>query len=602
MSGRAAGMRETGRVVRIGCASGFWGDSSVGAPQLVRSGRIDYLVFDYLAETTMAILAAARLKRPDAGYATDFVDVTMKEVLPEIVAHGIKVISNAGGINPAACAEAIGKLAASLGLDVKVAIVEGDDVSPHMAELARQGVVDIATGEPVPARVLSANAYLGAWPIVGALDEGAQIVVTGRCVDSAVTLAPLIHEFGWSAGDLDKLSGGSLAGHIIECGCQATGGLHTDWESVPDWPNIGYPIVECHEDGTFVLSKPAGTGGLVRRACVAEQLLYEIGDPGRYVLPDVTCDWRHVVIEQTDDDHVRVSGARGLPAPATYKVSATVMDGYRCAGTMVVIGDQAAAKARRTGEAIIARTRRLLADRGHADCASATVSLLGAEDLYGPHAGPPAREVMLRVVMDHPSKEALGLFAREIAPSGTSWAPGTTTPAGGRPSPSPLIRQFSFTVAKALVDDALRLPADAAPAAAAAEVRADDDAPPPRDQGPEDGPVVEVRLLDLAWARSGDKGNTSNIGVIAREPGLLPVLWEALAPDKVRLRLGHLVQGRIERYLVPGIHGLNLVLHEALDGGGPVSRRFDPLGKSMAQLLLDMKVALPARWVPSSRR
>jgi hypothetical protein len=591
-------MHEEKAPIRIGCASGFWGDSAVGAPQLVHSGQIDYLVFDYLAETTMAILAAARLKRPDAGYATDFVDVTMKDILPEIVRRDIKVISNAGGINPAACARAIDALAASMGLHVEVAVVEGDDLSALMPDLARRGTVDMFTGEPVPARVLSANAYLGAWPIVRALAGGAQIVITGRCVDSAVTLAPLIHEFGWKASDLDRLSGGSLAGHIIECGCQATGGLHTDWRSVPDWPDIGYPIVECREDGSFVLTKPAGTGGLVRRACVAEQLLYEIGDPGRYVLPDVVCDWRDVVIEQLDDEHVRVSGARGLTPPSSYKVSATVMNGYRCAGTMVIVGDEAAAKARRTGEAIIERTRRLLRERGMGDCTSATVTLLGAEELYGPHGrGMRSREVMLRVVMDHPAKEALAVFSREIAPSGTSWAPGTTTPAGGRPSPSPLIKQFAFTVPKALVDGTGSSAGDDPPRKTNVAERVDLPSSP-RD-GPDDGATVDVRLIDLAWARSGDKGNISNVGIVARRPELLPLLWQVLTPDKVRDQLGHLVQGRIERYLVPGIHAMNLVLHDALDGGGPVSRRFDPLGKSMAQLLLETKIAVPTRLLPA---
>ena len=304
------------KIVRIGGASGFWGDSRVAAPQLVRSGRIDYLVFDYLAETTMAILVGARAKQPELGYATDFVDVAMRSVLGELAARRIRVVSNAGGIHPRACVAALEAMIAAEGLALKVAVVEGDDVSAQVATLAAAGTRDMERGDALPERVLSANAYLGATPIAAALAAGADIVVTGRVVDSALALGPLVHEFGWGASDHDLLAAGSLVGHIIECGCQATGGLFTDWEAVPDWANIGYPIAECRADGTFRITKPDGTGGLIARGAVAEQLLYEIGDPGAYVLPDVVCDFRQVTIEQDGVDHVRVAGARGARRPA----------------------------------------------------------------------------------------------------------------------------------------------------------------------------------------------------------------------------------------------------------------------------------------------
>ena len=430
----------SGRIIRIGGASGFWGDSMVAAPQLVERGRLDYLVFDYLAETTMAILAGARRKRPELGYATDFVDIAMKSVLPEVVRQGIKVVANAGGINPQGCADALSALAASMGLSPRIAVVTGDDVSGEMPRLRAAGVADMFTGEALPERILSANAYLGALPIAQALAEGADIVITGRCVDSAVTLGPLICEFGWAADDHDLMAAGSLAGHIIECGCQATGGLHTDWEAVPDWPNIGYPVLECAADGSFIVTKPEGTGGAVLRAAVAEQMLYEIGDPAAYLLPDVSCDFSDVTIEQEGPDRVRVAGARGYAPPATYKVSATMLDGFRCAGSMAIVGIDAAAKARRTGEAVLARTRAILKHLGMPDYTRTAIEIFGAEGLYGPHARTAAsREAMVRIVADHAMREALEIFAREIAPSGTSWAPGTTGPAAGRPSPSPLM-------------------------------------------------------------------------------------------------------------------------------------------------------------------
>jgi hypothetical protein len=302
-----------GRTVRIGGASGFWGDSSVGAPQLVASGQIDYLVFDYLAELTMSILAGARLKKPELGYATDFVSVAMKAVLKDVVEQGIRVVSNAGGVNPQGCADALAALAAEQGIALKIAVVSGDDVSALLPQLrqSQPPVRELHSGAALPARVLTANAYLGARPVQAALDAGAQVVITGRCVDSAVTLGVLMHEFRWQPGDFDLLAAGSLAGHIIECGCQATGGLHTDWDTVPDWPNIGYPIVECAADGGFVVTKPANTGGKLTPAVVGEQMLYEIGDPAAYLLPDVVADFTQVRIEQAGEHRVRVRGAKG---------------------------------------------------------------------------------------------------------------------------------------------------------------------------------------------------------------------------------------------------------------------------------------------------
>jgi len=588
------------KIVRIGGASGFWGDSRVAAPQLVHSGAIDYLVFDYLAETTMAILVGARAKKPELGYATDFVDVAMRSVLREVAAQGIKVVSNAGGINPHGCAKALAKLIEAEGLDLRIAVVEGDDVNAQVRDLITAGQRDMFTDEPLPERVLSANAYLGAVPIARALAAGADIVITGRCVDSAVTLGPLMHEFGWSSADFDRLAGGSLAGHIIECGCQATGGLFTDWQSVPGWATIGYPIVECRADGSFTLTKPKGTGGLIARAPVAEQLLYEIGDPGAYALPDVICDFRQVTIEPEGEDRVRVAGARGLAPTDGYKVSATAMQGFRAAGTLVIVGIDAVAKARRTAEAILERTRSLLAEAGLADFSATHVEVLGAEASYGPHgrAGA-AREVMMRVVADHADRGALELFAREIAPAGTSWSPGTTGPGGGRPSVAPLIRPLAFMLHKSAVEVsftladhrhpvAIDLHGGALPAPSVAQVLP---LVPPEDAA---AGTATVPLIRLAWARSGDKGNLSNIGVIARRAEWLPLLWDRLTPQRVRDWFAYLMRGEVERFWLPGIGAINFLLHDALDGGGPASHRLDPLGKGMAQMLLEMPIEVPA--------
>ncbi len=584
------------KLVRIGGASGFWGDSSVGAPQLVAAG-VDYLVFDYLAELTMSILAAARGKNPELGYATDFVTVTMKSILKDVAAKNIRVISNAGGVNPQACAAAIRALAAEQGVSVKVAVVLGDDVLPLIDTLRAEDVRELQSNLPLPSRVLTANAYLGALPVKRALDEGAQIVVTGRCVDSAVTLGALMHEFGWAPHEYDRLAQGSLAGHIIECGCQATGGLHTDWESVPDWPHIGYPIVECRADGSFTATKPAGTGGLVNTAVIAEQMLYEIGDPRSYLLPDVTCDFTGVTLTQAGEQRVDVRGARGrAPGPA-YKVSSTYMDGFRCTGQLTVVGVDAARKARRTGEAILSRTRSLFAQAGLPDYSRTHIEVLGSEaGNFGPHARTAhVREAVLHLAVMHPHKTALEIFAREIAPAGTSWAPGTTG-AAGRPSPAPCIRQFAFLLDKQrlqpLVDvDGVMHPVQV-PAGGAADSHKSVPSHPEATAGPARGDTL-VPLIELAWARSGDKGNTSNIGVIARDPQWLPLLREELTPERVEAWLAHLVQGPVTRYEVPGIHALNFVCEQALDGGGMASLRNDPLGKGMAQILLAMPVRSP---------
>jgi hypothetical protein len=596
------------RIVRIGGASGFWGDSSVGAPQLVASGQIDYLVFDYLAELTMSILAGARLKKPELGYATDFVSVAMKTVLQDVVKQGIRVVSNAGGVNPQGCADALAALAAEQGIALKIAVVSGDDVSPLLPQLrqAQPPLRELQSGAALPEHVLTANAYLGARPIQAALDAGAQVVITGRCVDSAVTLGVLMHEFKWQPGDHDLLAAGSLAGHIIECGCQATGGLHTDWDTVPDWPNIGYPIVECSADGSFVVTKPAGTGGKLTPAVVGEQMLYEIGDPAAYLLPDVVADFTQVRIEQQAGEHrVRVHGARGRAPTASYKVSATYVDGFKTAAQLTIVGFDAAAKARRTGEAILARTGTLFTQHGFGPYSGTQLEMLGAESCYGPHARAlQSREVVLRLAVTHPRKEALELFAREVAPAGTSWSPGTTGAGGGRASVSPSIRQYAFLLDKSQVEarvtvDGQRIdlprtdaPASATGAPAPRPANAAEQEAAPQQQTPD---TVEVPLIRLAWARSGDKGDTSNIGVIARHPALLPLLREQLTEARAADWLAHLVKGRVTRYEVPGIDAFNFVCEQALGGGGMASLRNDPLGKGMGQILL----AVPMRVSPA---
>jgi hypothetical protein len=590
------------RVVKIGCASGFWGDSEVGATQLVASGQVDFLVFDYLAEITMSLLARARAKSPEAGYAPDFVK-TIAALAPQLKAQGIRVVANAGGVNPKACAHALRERLREQGIDLSIAVVEGDDLSAMVEELRADGVREMFSGTPLPESLLSVNAYLGARPIAAALDAGAQIVITGRVVDSAVALGPLVHAFGWRWDEWDKLACGSLVGHVIECGTQATGGLFTDWEQVPGWDRMGFPIAECEPDGaSFVLTKPSDTGGLVTPATVAEQVVYEIADPARYLLPDVSCDFTEVKLAQEGPHRVRVSGARGAPAPADYKVSATFADGWRLTGTLMIGGQQAAAKAQRVGASILQRCERLFGERGWKPFTETSLEVLGAESTYGPHArGAASREVVLKIAAKHAAREPLELLARELAPAATSMAQGITGFAAGRPSPSPVVRLFSFLVAQGRVHPRVEvgqaaLAFEQAPPPPPAIAPAGRAAPP--EVAPEDiggaGARVRVPLLRLAHGRSGDKGDSANIGIIARSPAAYEALRRALSAEAVRNYFAHVVRGEVRRYELPGFHALNFVMEQALGGGGVASLRYDPQGKAFAQMLLDLEVEVPA--------
>ena len=438
-------------VVRIGCGAGFWGDSPEGPRQLVRDGKIDYLVLDYLAEITMSILARMKAKNPALGYATDFISLVMKPLGREIAEKGIRVVTNAGGVNLEACRAALQAAFEEADVNLKVAVVRGDDLSDRVDDFRKRGIREMFSGAPLPEKLASVNAYLGAFPIAAALDAGADIVVTARCVDSALALGPLIHEFGWSATDYDRLSAGSLAGHIIECGTQATGGIFTDWRTTAEcWDDMGFPIAECRADGSFEITKPDGTGGLINPATVSEQIVYEVGDPAAYVLPDVICDWSEVRLEQCGKDRVRISGARGRAPTASYKVSATYADGYRALVTMMIAGREAADKANAVGNAILARTSRLMRQAGFADFSETSIEVLGSEASYGRRGKARAtREVILKIGVRHPSKEALQIFTREIFPAATAMAQGLTGFAAGRPEPQPVIRLFSFLADKA---------------------------------------------------------------------------------------------------------------------------------------------------------
>lgn len=585
--------------VRLGCWAAFWGDTSTAVDQILDGSEVDYLVSDYLSEITMALLARARAKDPNAGFVPDAVRVLTPR-LADIRERGIKIVTNAGALNPVACARAFEEAAKQAGVTLRIAAIEGDDLMGQLADLRAAGAADMFTGELLPEHPMTMNAYLGARPIAHALAAGADVVVTGRSVDSSVVLGPLLHEFGWSDEDYDLLSAGTLAGHIVECGPQCTGGNFTDWEAVPGWENMGFPVVQCHPDGTAIISKPDNTGGLITPATVGEQILYEIGDPGAYVMPDVVCDWRNVHLEQIGPNQVRASGARGSKPPATYKVTATHADGYRVMTNAMFAGLDAAGKARRTGEALATRAERMIADAGFGPITERSIEVIGAGDTHGPgHRNDAATEAVVKIALRHPDRAALEIFALEYAPMALV-AQGMTGFFGGRPRVAPAIGVYHLLVDKSSVEVTVRIgeevtrvpisPGDPTVVVGTPEL--------PDGDGTASGDrAYSVPLRRLAYARSGDKGNNANIGVIARRPEFAPVIAEQVTAERVREHFSQYLEGPVRRWEVPGLSALNFVLEGALGGrGGTSTLRYDPQGKSFGAMLLEIPISVPAEW------
>jgi hypothetical protein len=430
--------------VLVANGQGFWGDSLLGPIRLVREGPLDYLTLDYLAEVTMSILQKQRSRDPRTGYATDFVRM-IERVAPELVKKQIKVVANAGGVNPLACKDATIAVLQKLGFrGVKVAVVEGDDIFPRLDELMGAGeeLRNMDTGAPLSTvrdRVSSANVYLGAFPVALALDRGAQIVITGRGTDPGLVLGPLIHEFGWKPGDFDLLAAGTIAGHIVECGAQCTGGNYCDWRAVENMALVGYPIVEASPDGTFVITKHAGTGGMVTPRTLLHQLVYEMGDPHKYIGPDGCADFTSPRIEDLGRDRVRVSGAKGSPPTDTYKVSISYSDGWKALGQLTISGPDALAKARLCADIV---WQRLAYDGCNFSDDEKLVEFVGANVCHAgievPNASDPS-EVVLRIGVKGRDKARIERFGYELVPLVTSGPPGVTGFAGGRPHPTEIV-------------------------------------------------------------------------------------------------------------------------------------------------------------------
>jgi hypothetical protein len=588
-------------LVRIANAGGYWGDDPEALARQVRGGPIDYVTMDFLAEITMVILQRQRARDANAGFAYDFV-AQLKAALPAIVERGVTVIVNAGGINPGACAEAVAAVCQAAGAALPIGVVSGDDLLPQLDALAAAGVrLDHMDGgrayDEIRGKVVAANVYLGAQPVVEALRGGARIIVTGRTTDAALILAPLIYEFGWAADDWDRLAAGIVAGHVLECGAQATGGNLTDWQAVP-MLDVGYPIVEVAPNGEFVVTKHPGTGGVVTRASVTEQLLYEIGDPRAYLTPDVSADFTSFTLEDDGPDRVRVTGVRGTPPPDALKVSMVYQDGYRAVGTALISGPHAVAK----GERLAA----MLWHRLGTDFADRRTDFVGYRACWG--AAAPAvepNEVVFRIGVADADRKKLQRFANNFMGLALQGPPGLGV-FGGRPDVQERFGFWPALVPRDLVTAQVevrrngeRTTAEVPMALPAAEF------PLPLGEGQGEGvqpqqfrtPTSATRrvpLSALAYARSGDKGDHANIGVAARSAAAFTFLRAALTAKRVKAHFPDLIQGDVVRYELPNLRAFNFMCHHALGGGGTLSLRVDHQGKTLAQGLLLMELEVPA--------
>jgi hypothetical protein len=582
------------RTVRIGGACAGYGDGTMATPQLIRDGDLDYVILDYLSEVFMPQAGRLRAQDPNAGYVPYFPDELFTMVLPDLLERKVRMVTNVGAVNPRACVAAMQAAAAKLGLKPKIAIVDGDDIIDRADALRASGKLTQRLPEGV--RYTGIHAYLGAYPVARALALGADIIITGRVVDSALVLGPLIHEFGWKPDDYDRLAAGSALGHILECGAQASGGIFTDWREIGDYSNIGYPIAECRADGSAVITKSDGTGGLVSVGTVAEQLLYEIGDPRSYRLPDVVADFSDIKFEQVGKDRVLMTGTKGRAPGPDLKVIATWDDGWFASWGFPMRGPDASDKAKAIASSVFKRGATMLRERNMPPLRQTRTEIIGDEESYGANARVRGtREVFCRMTIEAEEAAAFGVLLKEMGTGCVSMAPGI---AGSLMmfNPAPMARSEAFFIPRGEVTPRVTLGDHSETVAWFAH-----GAPEPEPEAavlpmPDETPDTTVPLSQLAWARSGDKGDICNVGIVARKPEYLPYIAAAMDEETVAEHYAFWFRGdrEVERHYLPGSNSLNFMLKGALDGGCTVSLRFDPFGKSAAQDALDLPVPIPS--------
>ncbi len=591
--------------IRIGNSGGYWGDDLSAFRRQLTSGPLDYITMDFLAEITMSILQRQKMKRPELGYAVDFLK-QLDESLELVIQKKVRVISNAGGINPIGLGREIIKLAKSKKLDIKVGVVYGDDIVNQLYELTTAGekFTNMETGEKfdkVRSKISSANIYLGAEPVVKALELGCDIIVTGRVTDTGITLAPMIHEFGWAKDDWDKLAAGVIAGHIIECGAQGSGGNITDWEDVKSFYNIGYPIIEMEASGEFTVTKHKNTGGLVCEKSVKEQLVYEMGDPSNYISPDGVACFNTIQLKDEGKNRVRVFGIKGKPEPELLKVSMSFDDGYKASGTLLICGPDVNKKAKVVSDIFWKKV-------GHKFEETRT-DLVGTGSIWPKQLGrADTDEIYLKFsVLDKNYKKVndFGTMLPALILCGPS---GMAVTGGGRPKPSTVVAYWPalmkrdnckakvLTIDTKEVEEFLEINFPIVKHDAV-EVSL----PAKKKYKKATGAKKIVKLRQICYARSGDKGDTANIGLLARTPEIYNWIVENITSKVVKSFFKGITYGKVVRYELDNLNALNFLLEETLGGGGTKSLMVDPQGKTLSQALLEMQVQVPSSLLKSSK-
>ncbi|MFK7823829.1 MAG: acyclic terpene utilization AtuA family protein [Oligoflexales bacterium] len=599
--------------LKIGNAGGYWGDDPSALKRQVAGGKLDYITMDFLAEVTMSILQKQQAKDPNLGYARDFIPM-IAGVLPEILKNKTRVITNAGGINPEACAAAIVAEGRKLGLNPKVAVVHGDDILGEVKALQQQGTLfkNMETGDDfssVENLIEAANIYFGAAPVVEALKKWQpDIIVTGRVTDTGITVAPMIYEFGWDLKDWNKIAAGIIAGHMLECGCQITGGNFSDWNLVDNYNQMGYPIAEVEPDGQFVLSKHEGSGGYVSEDTVREQLFYEMGNPKAYLTPDVVADFSSIKLAQIGKDRVQVDGIKGHEPTPLYKVSMAYEDGYKCIGSILISGPNAREKAKAFADIFWKRcdqefTQKLTEFVGHNACHRS----LGQDQ--------DPNEIILRLGARSHDFDALRTFAKMIPSLILSGPPGVAV-LGGVPKVQTVVSYWPALIDKALASPKIALFEDKlveeatvsntqvgqfkeslADVQQAERVENDLDTILTVNSNPN-----AVPLYDICLARSGDKGDSANIGILARSEAAYEFIKEHLTAQVIKDLFQELCEGRVRRYCLDNLFGLNFILDQSLGGGGSCTLRSDAQGKTFSQAILRQRFLIPKNIVESCKR
>lgn len=596
--------------IRIANAGGFWGDDLGVLRRQLEGGEVDYISSDFLAEVTMSILRKQQLKNEALGYVTDFVDQIV-DVADLMKSKGVRMITNAGGINPIACARKILSELEKKGVSLKIAVVDGDNIVDRIDEFypAKANFKNMDSGddfESIIKNIQSANVYLGVPPLLKALESGADLILAGRVTDTSVTMAPMIYELGWDLNDWDKLAAGLVAGHIIECGAQSTGGNFTDWQKVERWDNMGYPIVEMNQNGDFTVYKHENTGGLISVDTIREQLVYEMGNPDQYISPDVVADFTQLKLEELEYNKVLVCGAKGYPSTPYLKVSMAYEDGYKATSSIVISGGRVLNKAQ--------EFEKIFWDRLDTDFLKKNTEFVGYNACHqhlAEHIDP--NEILLRLSVYDTDVDKIRDFSMSIAPLILSGPPGVAV-TGGRARMQQVITYWPTLIPKECITSTVHVLNEKGELIESKEIgsvlgyeeelKAIEAVEHTEYVDPawEEDRLITVALRDICLGRSGDKGDTVNIGVLARSEEIYQYLKHDLTAEKLSEMFFGMVKGRIHRYEIDNLLALNFLLEESLDGGGTKSLMIDAQGKTFATALLNQEIMIPEKLLSSKMK